>query len=102
LKQAQRSWNLLEYPISGKNILHRKKLSLILMSEFKYPIRMKNQNQILQHEGSAQLQAGKAIQRLHKWMEERYPRLASLKRSRMIMECMIELMVEKNMTGGSC
>ncbi len=44
---------------------------------------------------TADVQAKKIIQKLQKWAEKKYPSLESVKRSRMIIECLIELAAEK-------
>jgi hypothetical protein len=55
---------------------------------------MKNQIQTSRRE-TAELQAKKAIQRIHQWTEKHYPRLASVTRSRLIIECLIEMAEER-------
>ncbi|HWJ92826.1 MAG TPA: hypothetical protein VNR87_17040 [Flavisolibacter sp.] len=61
---------------------------------------MKNQTQSLQHEGSAQLQAGRTIQRLQKFISERYPKLNAAARARLIIECLIEFNEEQRLLAG--
>jgi hypothetical protein len=51
---------------------------------------MKNSTTI-QHESAAQLQARKAIQRIQKYIETKYPKLAAVAKSQLIVECLIEL-----------
>lgn len=56
---------------------------------------MKNLHQTLQKEGTSELHAEKAIQNIQKLIQTRYPLMASLSRSKMIIECLIELNEEK-------
>ena len=56
---------------------------------------MKNQNQTLQQPGRTELRATKAIQNIQNWMDTRYPAMAALSKSKMIIECLIELNEEK-------
>jgi hypothetical protein len=56
---------------------------------------MRNPNQNLQHEGVAELQAKKAIQKIKKMMEEKYPSMAAVSKTRLIIECLIEMKEEK-------
>ena len=53
---------------------------------------MKNQNQSLHTE---QLHAQKAVQQIQKWLEERYPRLTTSTKTRILIECLIELSEER-------
>ena len=56
---------------------------------------MKNQHQTLQKDSKSHVQAKKAIQNIQKWMDKRYPVMASITRSKLILECLIELNEEK-------
>ena len=56
---------------------------------------MKNQHQTLQKEGTSELRASKAIQNIQKWMDTRYPVMASISRSKLILECLIEINEER-------
>ena len=56
---------------------------------------MKNQHQTLQKDSSSEVRANKAIQNIQKWMDKRYPVMASITRSKMIMECLIEINEER-------
>ena len=58
---------------------------------------MKNLTKTMHTECAPELQASKAIQRIQKWVEEHYPRLASVAKSRLIIECLIELTEEKKL-----
>ena len=51
---------------------------------------MKNPNQTLQHEGVAELQAKKAIQRIKQMVEDQYPVLPTVSKFKLILECLIE------------
>jgi len=53
---------------------------------------MKNQNQPLYTE---QMHAQKAVQQIQKWLEERYPRLTTSTKTRILIECLIELSEER-------
>jgi hypothetical protein len=53
---------------------------------------MKNYNSTLRKEES---HAKKAVQQIQTWMEKRYPALAASVKTRMIVECLIELTVER-------
>ena len=55
---------------------------------------MKNQIQTSRRE-TAELQAKNAIQKIHNWTEKNYPRLAAVTRSRLIIECLIEMAEER-------
>jgi hypothetical protein len=56
---------------------------------------MKNSVQSFQYESSAQLQARKAIQRIQQWVEEQYPSLTSNHKTKLILECLIEMDAER-------
>lgn len=56
---------------------------------------MKNSISLLEHEGIARLKAHKAIQRIHKNIEDQYPNMAASARNRLIVECLIEMLAEK-------
>ena len=56
---------------------------------------MKNQHQTLQKDSTSDVRAKKAIQNIQKWMDKRYPVMASVSRSRLIIECLIEINEEK-------
>lgn len=56
---------------------------------------MKNLNSFRQ-DLSGEKQAQIAILQIKKWVEQRYPRLAYAAKTKMIMECLIELTEEKN------
>lgn len=53
---------------------------------------MKDPNQTLRKE---EFQAKKAVQQIQTWMKKKYPRLASSAKTKMIIECLIELTEEK-------
>jgi hypothetical protein len=53
---------------------------------------MKNSNQLLCKE---EFQAKKAIRQIQTWIEKKYPRLAASAKSKMIIECLIELTEER-------
>jgi len=53
---------------------------------------MKNPNQTLRKE---EFHAKKAVQQIQTWMEKKYPRLANSAKTKMIIECLIELTEEK-------
>ncbi|MGZ5286445.1 MAG: hypothetical protein ACXWV0_05420 [Flavisolibacter sp.] len=55
---------------------------------------MKNQTQTAPV-ANADVQAKKIIQRIQKWAEKKYPSLESVKRSEMIIECLIEVAEER-------
>lgn len=42
-----------------------------------------------------EFQAQKAVQQIQKWIEKKYPRLASSTKTKMIIECLIELTEER-------
>lgn len=56
---------------------------------------MKNPS-ILQQD-TAEMQAQKAIRKIKKWARDRYPGLASSRRARLILECLIELTEEQRL-----
>jgi hypothetical protein len=56
---------------------------------------MKNPNQTLQHEGVAELQAKKAIQRIKQMVEDQYPVLPTVSKFKLILECLIEATEER-------
>jgi hypothetical protein len=56
---------------------------------------MKNPNLALQYEGAAELQAKMAIRKIRKMIEEKYPVMASVSKSRLIIECLIEFSEER-------
>jgi len=53
---------------------------------------MKNPNQTLRKE---EFHAKKAVQQIQSWIEKKYPCLAASAKTRMIIECLIELSEEK-------
>ena len=53
---------------------------------------MKNPNQTLHKE---EFHAKKAVQQIQKWMEKKYPWLATSAKTQMIIECLIELTEER-------
>jgi hypothetical protein len=53
---------------------------------------MKNPNQTLRKE---EFHAKKAVQQIQTWMEKKYPKLANSAKTKMIIECLIELTEEK-------
>jgi hypothetical protein len=53
---------------------------------------MKNPNQRLRTE---EFHAQKAVQQIQKWVEERYPRLTISTKTRILIECLIELSEER-------
>lgn len=56
------------------------------------PTAMKNPNQTFHKE---EFQAKKAVLQIQSWIEKKYPRLANSAKTRMIIECLIELSEEK-------
>jgi hypothetical protein len=56
---------------------------------------MKSSNQPLIKESISEVRAKRALNRIQKWMEIHYPSLASSSKSRLIMECLIEINEEK-------
>lgn len=53
---------------------------------------MKNPNQTLHKE---EFQAKKAVKQIQTWIEKRYPFLATSAKTRMIIECLIEITEER-------
>jgi hypothetical protein len=53
---------------------------------------MKNPNQSLRKE---EFHAKKAVQQIQTWIGKKYPRLASSEKTKLIIECLIELTEEK-------
>jgi hypothetical protein len=53
---------------------------------------MKNPNQSLPKE---EFHAKKAVQQIQTWIEKKYPRLASSEKTKLIIECLIELTEER-------
>jgi len=53
---------------------------------------MKNPNQAPLKE---EFQAKKAVQQIQTWIEKKYPRLAASTKTKMIIECLIELKEER-------
>ena len=53
--------------------------------------------QTLRFEGTEEFHAKKAIQQIQKWIEKHHPRLAASAKTRMIMECLIELSEERKL-----
>ncbi len=62
---------------------------------------MKDLTQTLHHEGAAELQAKKAIQKIKKMVEERYPVMESVTKNKLIIECLIEVMEERRYRAAS-
>lgn len=58
----------------------------------KNPTAMKNPNQTLRKE---EFHAKKAVQQIQSWIEKKYPRVASSAKTKMIIECLIELSEER-------
>ena len=56
---------------------------------------MKNQTSLLPGEAYAQMHAKQAIEHITKWVEERYPVLSRLSKSRLITQCLIEIREER-------
>jgi hypothetical protein len=56
---------------------------------------MKNQIQTLRYEAPEEFHARKAVQQIQKWIEKNYPRLAASAKTKMIIECLIELTEER-------
>lgn len=63
----------------------------------KYPTVMKNPIKPLQTEfqNPTEIKVTKAIQRIQNWVEEKYPSLAAVSKSKLIVECLIELAEER-------
>jgi hypothetical protein len=53
---------------------------------------MKNPSQTIRKE---EFHAKKAVQQIQSWIESKYPRLANSVKTKMIIECLIELSEEK-------
>ena len=53
---------------------------------------MKNPNQTLRKE---EFHAKKAVQQIQTWMEKKYPKLANSAKTKMIIECLIEISEER-------
>ena len=60
---------------------------------------MKNQIKTFRYEGQAEMKAKKAIRLIHKWVEERYPKLAAESKSRLIAQCLTEVEQERKIIG---
>ncbi len=56
---------------------------------------MKNQTKQLPQEGSAEMHAKQAIELITKWVEQRYPVLSDVSKSRLITQCLIEVREER-------
>jgi len=56
---------------------------------------MKNQTQLLPSEGYAEMHAKQAIELISKWVDERYPALSAVSKSRLITQCLIEVREER-------
>ncbi len=56
---------------------------------------MKNQTTQLSSEAYAQMHAKQAIEHISKWVEQRYPVLSKLSKSRLITQCLIEIREER-------
>ncbi|MGE5519725.1 MAG: hypothetical protein ACM3VS_07355 [Candidatus Dadabacteria bacterium] len=56
---------------------------------------MKTPDQLLSKDPYAEQHAKTAIDKIQKWVEVRYPTLASVAKSRMIIECLIEIVEER-------
>lgn len=56
---------------------------------------MKNQITLLPTEAYAQMHARQAIEHITKWVEQRYPVLSKLSKSRLITQCLIEIRDER-------
>jgi hypothetical protein len=65
---------------------------------------MKHANQTRHNDGLTDLRAKMAIQRIQKFIEKRYPVMAPGHKTRLIIECLIELTEERNLIaqGRSC
>jgi hypothetical protein len=61
---------------------------------------MKNQITSVRHD-AADLQAKKAIHQIQKWIEKKNPRLAAAAKTRLIIECLIELTEERKFLAAS-
>jgi hypothetical protein len=60
--------------------------------ENQYPTAMKNQNQFLHKDD---FHAKKAVVQIQNWIEKKYPGLTTSTKTKMIMECLIELTEER-------
>lgn len=60
---------------------------------------MKNLNHPLHSE---EFHAKKAVQQIQKWIEKKYPRLTAAVKTKMILECLIELSEERKLQGTQC
>jgi hypothetical protein len=58
----------------------------------KYPTAMKNPN-LIPHKD--EFHAKKAVVQIHNWIEHKYPRLKASTKTKMIIECLIELTEER-------
>lgn len=56
---------------------------------------MKNQFNQLPKEGYAEMHAQHAIMLIKKWVEERYPKISVLTKSRLISQCLLEVAEER-------
>lgn len=60
---------------------------------------MKNQIPSLRQDLSAERHAQKAVLQIQKWVEKKYPKLAASAKTKMIIECLIELTEERKFIG---
>lgn len=60
-----------------------------------HPTAMKNQNETLRYRSPEELHAKKAVQRIQKLIEKKYPKLAAAAKTKMVIECLIELTEER-------
>ncbi len=58
---------------------------------------MKKQIPALQSQSNEEFQAAKAIQQIQLWMEKKYPKLAASAKTKMVIECLIELTEERKL-----
>lgn len=56
---------------------------------------MKNLSRSFVKDPKAEIQAKKAIKRIHDWVEKKYPLTASALKTRLILECLIEITEER-------
>ena len=56
---------------------------------------MKNQNHHSANEDAAEMHAMYAITLITKWVEERYPKISALTKSRLITQCLMEVALER-------
>ena len=56
---------------------------------------MKNQIKPLPQGGYAEMHARQAIEQITKWVEQRYPVLSAVTKSRLITQCLIEIREER-------